>query len=173
MTSEQVVVLSTTTFSPEPPSPLSERVFYSPSAPPDLRQVVWTDLQENEEGIAVGVFGTIWSDLNAKQLRTVASRLAIKGVKNVSFFMVKPTIDGSCGAKFWVFAGFLMVVCSSGAAAVGTNSVLLRSYLHLDNNAKKQQKLERPTFTTNRPNFGPPSIMTLSVRWYHLTPTEL
>ena len=79
MTSELAVVpLASSPGLPSPASSVSVPAFSSP----DLRDVVWGDISESPDGEAVGVFGNLWSELSAKQLRTVASRLSIKGIKN-------------------------------------------------------------------------------------------
>jgi hypothetical protein len=89
MTSELAVALTMTTelavvplaSSPGLPSPasVSEAALFST---PDLRKVVWNDIDESPDGEAIGVFGDLWSEMSSKQLRTVASRLSIKGIKN-------------------------------------------------------------------------------------------
>ena len=50
----------------------------------DFDAVKMSDLDENEVGRAKGVYGMLWSQLSSKQLRTVCSRLAVKGAKNAS-----------------------------------------------------------------------------------------
>jgi hypothetical protein len=49
----------------------------------DFEGVQWTDFFEDNEGQARGVLQTEWKLLSSKQLRTICSRLSIKGVKNV------------------------------------------------------------------------------------------
>ena len=49
---------------------------------PDLRTVAWTDFDVDTDGNAVGIYGIVWGDLKANQLRTMASRLDVKGIKN-------------------------------------------------------------------------------------------
>ena len=50
----------------------------------NLEEVVWDDVDVDEEGKATGVFGLLFADLSSKQLCTVCSRLKLKGVKNVT-----------------------------------------------------------------------------------------
>ena len=50
----------------------------------NLEEVVWDNVDVDEEGKATGVFGLLFADLSLKQLRTVCSRLKLKGVKNVT-----------------------------------------------------------------------------------------
>lgn len=48
----------------------------------DLESVQWTDFFQDKEGNVGGVMGIEWKHLSSKQLRTVCSRLSVKGVKN-------------------------------------------------------------------------------------------
>jgi hypothetical protein len=47
-----------------------------------LENVQWGDICEDEEGKASGVLNSKWSALS-KKLRTICTRLSIKGMKNV------------------------------------------------------------------------------------------
>jgi hypothetical protein len=49
----------------------------------NLEEVHWTDVDVNEEGNATGVLGSEFKELLSKKLRTICSRLNLKGVKNV------------------------------------------------------------------------------------------
>ncbi len=56
---------------------------YSPSPPLiDLSNIQWDDVLEDIEGKATCVLGVRWDGFSSKQLRTICSHLAIKGVKN-------------------------------------------------------------------------------------------
>ena len=48
----------------------------------NLEEVKWSDIFEDENGVPTGVLGQQWSSFSSKQLRTICSRLSIKGVKN-------------------------------------------------------------------------------------------
>ena len=48
----------------------------------ELESVQWTDFVEDEHGKAIGVCGIEWKEFSSKQLRTICSRLSVKGVKN-------------------------------------------------------------------------------------------
>jgi hypothetical protein len=50
----------------------------------DMTDLTWTDVTEDDDGNATGVLGLLWADFSSKQLRTIASRLSIKGVKNAN-----------------------------------------------------------------------------------------
>ena len=47
-----------------------------------LDSIQWTDIVEDENGKAVGISGIEWKDFSSKQLRTICSRLSVRGVKN-------------------------------------------------------------------------------------------
>ena len=49
----------------------------------NLDEVRWEDVHVDEEGNATGVFDSEFKDFSSKQLRTICSRLNLKGVKNV------------------------------------------------------------------------------------------
>jgi hypothetical protein len=49
----------------------------------NLEEVHWTDVDIDEDGNATGVLGSEFKELSSKQLRTICSRLNLKGVKNV------------------------------------------------------------------------------------------
>ena len=72
--------------SPPPPHPPGEVLVVNAasmeSPQSDFDAVKITDIDEDESGKAKGVYGQLWSQLSSKQLRTVCSRLAIKGAKN-------------------------------------------------------------------------------------------
>jgi hypothetical protein len=53
-----------------------------PSRAVDFRAVTWNNILENDEGKAIGVMGMTWDLISSKQLRTVCSQLAVRGVKN-------------------------------------------------------------------------------------------
>ena len=48
----------------------------------NLNRVRWEDVQVDEGGNIVGVFDLKFKDFSSKQLRTLCSRLGLKGVKN-------------------------------------------------------------------------------------------
>ena len=56
----------------------------SESAANDIiaEHVQHSDVDEDEAGNAIGVSGVLWGRFQSKQLRTICSRLAIRGVKN-------------------------------------------------------------------------------------------
>lgn len=65
------------------PSPSAEALIpQAVQCSPDLRTVAWTDFDVDTDGNAVGIYGIVWGDLKANQLRTMASRLDVKGIKN-------------------------------------------------------------------------------------------
>ena len=41
-----------------------------------------SDIDEDQDGNAIGVSGVLWGSFQSKQLRTICSRLAVRGVKN-------------------------------------------------------------------------------------------
>ena len=47
-----------------------------------LDDLEWSHVEEDDSGKAKGVFGKSFASFSAKQLRTICSRLQIKGVKN-------------------------------------------------------------------------------------------
>ena len=49
----------------------------------NLGGVQWEDVDVNDEGNATGLFGTAFKEFSSKMLRTICSRLNLKGVKNV------------------------------------------------------------------------------------------
>ena len=49
----------------------------------NLEEVKWSDTFEDCNGSPKGVFDQEWSTFSSKQLRTICSRLSIKGIKNV------------------------------------------------------------------------------------------
>ena len=49
----------------------------------NLERVQWSDFDTDEEGRATGVFGMLFSEYSSKQLRSLCSRLNLKGCKNV------------------------------------------------------------------------------------------
>jgi hypothetical protein len=48
----------------------------------DVSKVQWNDLHEDENGITIGVYGCLWDEFTSKQLRTICTRLSVKGYKN-------------------------------------------------------------------------------------------
>ena len=49
----------------------------------ELETIQWTDFLLDDKGKVIGVSGVEWKNFSSKQLRTICSRLALKGVKNV------------------------------------------------------------------------------------------
>jgi hypothetical protein len=47
-----------------------------------VSKVQWNDLHEDENGINIGVYGCLWDEFTSKQLRTICTRLSVKGYKN-------------------------------------------------------------------------------------------
>jgi hypothetical protein len=48
-----------------------------------LESLTLNDVDFNDDGNALGVFGTTWDKLPVKQVRTICSKFGVKGVKNV------------------------------------------------------------------------------------------
>ena len=48
----------------------------------NLLAAQWSDIFEDDNGIAAGIFGIEWEDFSSKQLRAICSKLNIKGVRN-------------------------------------------------------------------------------------------
>jgi hypothetical protein len=49
----------------------------------NLEGARWEDVDVDDEGNATGLFGTAIKEFSSKQLRSICSRLNLKGVKNV------------------------------------------------------------------------------------------
>lgn len=83
-----VDLLSATTLAPLlAPSPSS--ISTATSTPPapvasklNFQEAQWTDIHEDDDGNAAGVFGVSWDEFSSKQLRAICSKLIIKNVRN-------------------------------------------------------------------------------------------
>ncbi len=49
----------------------------------NLLEAQWSNISEDDNGIACGVFGMEWDEFSSKQLRAICSKVNIKGVRNV------------------------------------------------------------------------------------------
>ena len=54
-----------------------------PAGNPNFDNIKWSDIDVDDDGAPSGAFGIKFEDLTSKQLRTMCSRLKVKGVKNV------------------------------------------------------------------------------------------
>lgn len=64
---------------------MSSENVVSPIASPRLVNVdnaTWEDIHEDDGGEAAGIFGIAWGCYSSKQLRTICSKLSVRGVKN-------------------------------------------------------------------------------------------
>ena len=77
-----VNALSTASASPPVTFPSTCRSPLSVASGLYLLEAQWSDISEDNLGVANGIFGVEWEEFSSKQLRIICTRLNIKGVRN-------------------------------------------------------------------------------------------